>query len=91
MRVVSLGSGSSGNALLVEAGATLAGELLHAGLADELLLYVAPRLLGPGGRPLVALPEPRALEAAPSFSLIDTLQLGEDLRLRLRPGAAPGG
>jgi diaminohydroxyphosphoribosylaminopyrimidine deaminase / 5-amino-6-(5-phosphoribosylamino)uracil reductase len=77
------------NEVLVEAGATLAGELLHAGLADELLLYIAPRLLGPAARPLVALPEPREIGDAPAFTLIDTLQLGEDLRLRLRPRAAP--
>ena len=37
------------NEVLVEAGATLAGELLRQGLADELLLYVAPKLLGPCG------------------------------------------
>jgi diaminohydroxyphosphoribosylaminopyrimidine deaminase / 5-amino-6-(5-phosphoribosylamino)uracil reductase len=79
------------NEVLVEAGATLAGELLRAGLADELLLYVAPKLLGPAGRALVALPELRDIGAAPAFTLVDTLQLGEDLRLRLRPRAAAGG
>jgi diaminohydroxyphosphoribosylaminopyrimidine deaminase/5-amino-6-(5-phosphoribosylamino)uracil reductase len=79
------------NEVLVEAGATLAGELLRGGLADELLLYIAPKLLGPAGRPLVALPELADIGAAPAFTLVDTLQLGEDLRLRLRPGPAPGG
>jgi diaminohydroxyphosphoribosylaminopyrimidine deaminase/5-amino-6-(5-phosphoribosylamino)uracil reductase len=79
------------NEVLVEAGATLAGELLRAGLADELLLYIAPKLLGPAGRPLVALPELADIGAAPAFTLVDTLQLGEDLRLRLRPRAASGG
>ena len=78
------------NEVLVEAGATLAGELLRAGLADELLLYIAPKLLGPAGRPLVALPELADIGAAPAFTLVDTLQLGEDLRLRLRPRAASG-
>jgi len=76
------------NEVLVEAGATLAGELLQASLADELLLYVGPRLLGPAARALVTLPEPRRLSEAPTFTLIDTQQLGEDLRLRLRPRAA---
>jgi len=76
------------NEVLVEAGATLAGELLRASLADELLLYVGPRLLGPAARALVTLPEPRRLNEAPTFTLIDTQQLGEDLRLRLRPRTA---
>jgi len=76
------------NEVLVEAGATLAGALLRAALADELLLYVGPRLLGPGARALVTLPELRRLSEAPQFALIEAQQVGEDLRLRLRPRAA---
>jgi diaminohydroxyphosphoribosylaminopyrimidine deaminase / 5-amino-6-(5-phosphoribosylamino)uracil reductase len=73
------------NEVLVEAGATLAGALLRAALADELLLYVGPRLLGPAARALVTLPELHRLQEAPPFALIEMQQLGEDLRLRLRP------
>ena len=73
------------NEVLVEAGATLAGELLRQSLADELLLYVGPRLLGPSARALVAMPPLRELQDAPAFALIETQQVGEDLRLRLRP------
>jgi diaminohydroxyphosphoribosylaminopyrimidine deaminase/5-amino-6-(5-phosphoribosylamino)uracil reductase len=40
------------NEVQVEAGATLAGAFLRAGLLDELVLYVAPLLLGERGRPL---------------------------------------
>jgi diaminohydroxyphosphoribosylaminopyrimidine deaminase / 5-amino-6-(5-phosphoribosylamino)uracil reductase len=76
------------NEVLVEAGATLAGEFLVASLADELLLYVGPRLLGPAARALVTLPEPRRLHEAPAFALIDMQQVGEDLRLRLQPRAS---
>ena len=36
----------------LEAGATLAGAFLSAGLVDEVLLYVAPVLLGEQARPL---------------------------------------
>jgi len=78
------------NEVLVEAGATLAGELLHAGLVDELLLYVAPKFLGAEARPLVALPPPRQLAQASAYALLGVQQFGEDLRLRLRP-RAPGG
>jgi diaminohydroxyphosphoribosylaminopyrimidine deaminase / 5-amino-6-(5-phosphoribosylamino)uracil reductase len=77
------------NELQVEAGATLAGELLRQGLADELLLYVAPKLLGPHARPLVNLPRLQTLEEAPTFALVEAQQIGTDVRVRLRAGAAP--
>lgn len=76
------------NELQVEAGATLAGELVQQSLVDELLLYVAPRVLGNRARPLLALPEPASLTEASAFTLIETRQLGDDLRLRLRPRVA---
>jgi diaminohydroxyphosphoribosylaminopyrimidine deaminase / 5-amino-6-(5-phosphoribosylamino)uracil reductase len=79
------------NEVLVEAGATLAGELLHAGLVDELLLYVAPKFLGPDARPLVALPQLQQLDAASIYTLLGVQQFGEDLRLRLRPRAPASG
>ena len=76
------------NELQVEAGPTLAGELLRQGLCDELLLYVAPKLLGPAARPLLELPEPASLEAALGLAIAETARVGDDLRLRLRPRAA---
>ena len=79
------------NEILVEAGATLAGEFLRTSLADELLLYVGPRLLGPAARALVTLPELHRLHEAPTFTLIDMQLLGEDLRLRLQPRAPAQG
>jgi diaminohydroxyphosphoribosylaminopyrimidine deaminase/5-amino-6-(5-phosphoribosylamino)uracil reductase len=76
------------NEVLVEAGATLAGEMLRQALVDELLLYVGLRLLGPSARALVTMPPLARLADAPSFSLFDTQALGDDLRLRLRPGGS---
>jgi diaminohydroxyphosphoribosylaminopyrimidine deaminase/5-amino-6-(5-phosphoribosylamino)uracil reductase len=73
------------NEVLVEGGATLAGELIRQSLVDELLLYVAPRLLGPTARALVQLPPLAALADAPELTLIDMQKLGADARLRLRP------
>ncbi len=75
------------NEVLVEAGATLAGEFIALGLVDELLLYMAPRLLGPDARALVQLPRLTELEQAPQFTLFEMQQLGADARLRLRPQA----
>jgi RibD C-terminal domain len=73
------------NEVLVEAGPTLAGQLVTTFLVDELLLYVAPKLLGPQGRPLVNLPELQSLQDAWGFSLFDAKRFGDDLRLRMRP------
>jgi diaminohydroxyphosphoribosylaminopyrimidine deaminase/5-amino-6-(5-phosphoribosylamino)uracil reductase len=75
------------NEVLVEAGPTLAGAFITAALADELLLYVAPRLLGPQARALVELPELVDLDAARRFTLLEMRAFGDDLRLRLRAAA----
>ena len=77
------------NEVLVECGATLAGELIRLSLVDELLLYVAPLLLGPQARPLAQLPPLADIAAARRFRLLDALMLGGDVRLRLRPPLAP--
>lgn len=76
------------NEVQVEAGATLAGALVSAGLCDELLLYVAPRLLGDSARALLRLPPLAGLEKARAWHWHDCQRLGPDLRLCLRPPAA---
>ena len=73
------------NELLVEAGAQLGGALLAAGLVDELVTYVAPRLLGAAAQPLFALPEPAELAPEPDWRLVSVRAFGDDLRLRWRP------
>ncbi|HWN05827.1 MAG TPA: bifunctional diaminohydroxyphosphoribosylaminopyrimidine deaminase/5-amino-6-(5-phosphoribosylamino)uracil reductase RibD [Steroidobacteraceae bacterium] len=73
------------NELLVECGAGLAGALLAAGLADELLLYLAPTLLGRGSRPLADLEAPATLAERLRFSIVERQDVGDDLLLRLRP------
>jgi diaminohydroxyphosphoribosylaminopyrimidine deaminase/5-amino-6-(5-phosphoribosylamino)uracil reductase len=72
------------NEVLVEAGPRLAGALLTAGLVDEWLLYVAPRLLGKEAKPLASFARLTRLEDAPGFSLVESQAVGPDLRLRLR-------
>lgn len=75
------------NELHVEAGPALCGALFAAGLVDELLLYVAPLLLGDSARPLLRLPPLAEMAARWQLQLIDQRMLGPDLRLRLRPVA----
>ncbi|WP_146906974.1 bifunctional diaminohydroxyphosphoribosylaminopyrimidine deaminase/5-amino-6-(5-phosphoribosylamino)uracil reductase RibD [Arenimonas daejeonensis] len=73
------------NELQVEAGATLSGALLKAGLIDELLLYIAPVLLGDKGRPLFAGIDPATMSERLGLRLVETRQVGPDLRLLLAP------
>lgn len=72
------------NEVLVEAGPTLAGAFVRQKLVDELLLYIAPKLLGPQGRPLFELPQLEDLQKAEAFRIVETRQVGSDLRLRMR-------
>ena len=74
------------NEALVEAGATLAGALLAAGLVDELRLYVAPTLLGDSARPLLRLPALTSMAARQTLVIDQVRQVGPDLRFTLRPG-----
>jgi diaminohydroxyphosphoribosylaminopyrimidine deaminase / 5-amino-6-(5-phosphoribosylamino)uracil reductase len=67
----------------VEAGSKLNGSLLREGLVDELLLYIAPSLIG-AGQPFADLPEVAALTNKYEFEFVDVSRIGEDLRLRLR-------
>ena len=75
------------NELLVEAGATLAGALMAAGLVDELVLYVAPMLLGARARPLFDGLGVESIADKFALDLLDTRRIGDDLRLTLRPRA----
>jgi len=73
------------NELHVEAGATLAGAFLAAGLADEVLLYVAPVLLGDQARPLFGGLGIQAMAERLKLEIVDSRTIGEDHRLLLQP------
>lgn len=73
------------NSVWVEVGAQFAGALLQARVVDELIVYLAPKLLGDAGRGLCHLPGLEQLAAAPAFAFSDIRQLGPDLRLTLSP------
>lgn len=72
------------NELHVEAGEKLNASFLRAGLVDELLVYLAPRLLGPG-RGIAAIGPLATLAQSLDFEFVDVERVGADLRLRLRP------
>lgn len=73
------------NELHVEAGATLNGALLQAGLVDEVVFYLAPALLGEGW-PLAELGPYASMEEVRRFAWHDMQRVGDDIRLTLRSG-----
>jgi len=76
------------NEVQVEAGATLAGAFLAAHLVDELLLYVAPVLLGDRARPLFDGLQIDAMTQKLRLSIVESRRIGDDVRLLLQPEAA---
>lgn len=71
------------NELHIEAGHLLNGSFLRAGLVDELLIYLAPKMLG-SGQGMARLPEFTDLGQVPDFEWVDCVRVGPDLRLRAR-------
>ena len=73
------------NEVLFECGAELAGDLMRHALVDEVMLYMAPILLGSSARPLMALPGIEHMSEQLRLRLTDLRHLGDDLRLTLAP------
>ncbi|HWN37399.1 MAG TPA: bifunctional diaminohydroxyphosphoribosylaminopyrimidine deaminase/5-amino-6-(5-phosphoribosylamino)uracil reductase RibD [Gammaproteobacteria bacterium] len=69
------------NDVWVEAGAGLNGALLKAGLIDELIIYMAPRVLGATARGMFEVPALESLADATQVSFDDIRQIGADLRI----------
>jgi diaminohydroxyphosphoribosylaminopyrimidine deaminase/5-amino-6-(5-phosphoribosylamino)uracil reductase len=70
---------------LFEGGAALTGTLIDAGLADRLVTYVAPTVLGRDGRPAFDLAGPARIADAPRWRLVDVARVGTDVRLEYEP------
>jgi diaminohydroxyphosphoribosylaminopyrimidine deaminase/5-amino-6-(5-phosphoribosylamino)uracil reductase len=76
------------NEVLVECGATLAAGFIEAGLVDELVIYVAPHLLGADAAPLAALSGICAATSLPQFEFRDQRMIRNDVRWVLAPRRA---
>lgn len=72
------------NEVLLEAGSKLNGAFLRAGLVDELVLYVAPQLLGDMARGVAQLGELTSLEQRVDLTWHDVRNVGNDLRVVAR-------
>ena len=75
------------NEVWVEAGAKLAGAFLQQRLADELVLYLAPCLLGADARPLAEITPLAALEERLTLKFTEVTMIGSDLRITAHPAA----
>jgi diaminohydroxyphosphoribosylaminopyrimidine deaminase/5-amino-6-(5-phosphoribosylamino)uracil reductase len=72
------------NDVWVEAGAGLNGALLKAGLIDELIIYMAPSLLGSAARGMFDVPALASLADATQVTFDDVARIGADLRITAR-------
>jgi diaminohydroxyphosphoribosylaminopyrimidine deaminase/5-amino-6-(5-phosphoribosylamino)uracil reductase len=73
---------------MVEGGASVLGALARDHLADRVVAYVAPLLLGTAGRPAIEWEGPATLADAPRLVLHDVQAIGDDVRIDLRREAA---
>jgi len=65
--------------LLVEGGGEVHGQLLAAGLVDRVALFIAPKLIGAGGVPLLATDGPSRMTDAWRLTRVSTRRLGDDI------------
>jgi diaminohydroxyphosphoribosylaminopyrimidine deaminase/5-amino-6-(5-phosphoribosylamino)uracil reductase len=73
------------NEVLIEAGATLSGAMLQAGLLDELVIYMAPLLMGDAARGLLHLPGLEKMADRVDLEISDIRAVGRDWRITARP------
>jgi diaminohydroxyphosphoribosylaminopyrimidine deaminase/5-amino-6-(5-phosphoribosylamino)uracil reductase len=76
--------------VLLEGGPTLAAAFLRAGLVDEAVVHLAPKLLG-AGPALVGDLGITSIGSALSLEMVDVTPLGGDVQVRLRPTRHTGG
>ena len=73
------------NEVHVEAGATLCGALLQEKLVDEIIIYMAPSIMGSNARGLFNLPELEQLKDKIDLKILDISAVGDDWRLSIVP------
>jgi len=73
------------NEVMVEAGSVLNGALLDAGLIDELIIYMAPKIMGDSARGIFHLPELQAMSQNIELTITDIRAVGKDWRITAKP------
>ncbi len=78
------------NEVLLEAGPSLSGAFMQAGLIDELIIYMAPHLMGHGGNALLHLPGIEAMQDRIALQMTELKQIGDDLRISYKLATQTG-
>lgn len=72
------------NEVLIEAGPTLTGQLIEQHLVDEMIVYVAPHLMGSGGRRLFNLAGISQMSERVALKIIESRMVGQDMRFTIQ-------
>ncbi len=72
------------NEVLIESGATLSGAFMQAGLIDELVVYMAPMLMGDSARGLFTFPGITKMSEVSNLEITDVRSVGKDWRITAR-------
>ena len=73
------------NEVLLEAGQGLNGAFLQQNLIHEFIFYYAPKLMGTDAKGMFAIAELTEMQQATDLEILDVRQIGQDLRLRVKP------
>jgi len=73
------------NLLHVEAGSVLSGALLKNELVDEIIIYIAPHIMGDGAKGLFHLPGLEQMKDRISLKIIELRSIGNDIRITAKP------
>jgi diaminohydroxyphosphoribosylaminopyrimidine deaminase / 5-amino-6-(5-phosphoribosylamino)uracil reductase len=73
------------NEVLFECGGVLAGSLVHQGLCDELVIYIAPKMMGSSARSLLSMPEIDTMSGLFNVNVTDIRVIGDDIRVTAEP------
>ena len=78
------------NEVLLETGATLSGAMLKQGLVDEMVIYMAPHIMGNHARGLFNLPGLEEMSQRIDLDIMDIRAVGKDWRISVKPKVAEG-
>ncbi|MEJ2115134.1 MAG: bifunctional diaminohydroxyphosphoribosylaminopyrimidine deaminase/5-amino-6-(5-phosphoribosylamino)uracil reductase RibD, partial [Gammaproteobacteria bacterium] len=73
------------NEVLVEAGSTLVGSLFEHKLVDEMIVYLAPHIMGDAGHGLAKLNSIQSMEDRINLEILQSRKIGDDIKLQLKP------
>ncbi len=71
------------NEIMLEAGASLSGSFIQAGLVNEMIIYMAAKLMGNDAKPLLQLKQFEQLSDCPELNIIDVRNIGRDIRIQV--------